>query len=82
VSLPREEIIRMAREAEAVPIRGEPKQLAIVGILMIERFANAAYAAGAAAEREKCAEVCDGWSHADGDLCAAAIRARGNGGEK
>jgi hypothetical protein len=31
----------------------------------------------AAAEREACAKVCDGWTHADGDRCAAAIRARG-----
>lgn len=30
------------------------------------------------AEREACAKVCDGWLHADGDHCAAAIRARGN----
>jgi hypothetical protein len=30
-----------------------------------------------AAEREACAKVCDGWTHADGDICAAAIRARG-----
>lgn len=28
-------------------------------------------------EREECAKVCDGWLHADGDQCAAAIRARG-----
>ena len=59
MSLSREEIIRMARDAGAMPIKGEPKQLAIVTNLMIERFANAAYAAGAAAEREACAKVCD-----------------------
>ena len=29
------------------------------------------------AEREACAKLCDGWTHADGDQCAAAIRARG-----
>jgi len=29
------------------------------------------------AEREACAKLCDGWTHADGDRCAAAIRARG-----
>jgi hypothetical protein len=29
------------------------------------------------AEREACAKLCDGWTHADGDSCAAAIRARG-----
>ncbi len=27
-------------------------------------------------EREACAKLCDGWTHADGDRCAAAIRAR------
>jgi len=25
-------------------------------------------------ERERCAKVCDGWLHADGDCCAAEIR--------
>jgi hypothetical protein len=30
------------------------------------------------AEREACAKLCDGWTHADGDRCAAAIRARGS----
>ena len=28
-------------------------------------------------EREACAKVCEGWTHADGDKCAEAIRARG-----
>jgi hypothetical protein len=28
----------------------------------------------AAHERERCAKECDGWFHADGDSCAAAIR--------
>lgn len=37
---------------------------------------TAAVAAAVAAEREACAKVCDGWTHADGDDCAAAIRAR------
>ena len=27
--------------------------------------------------REDCAKVLDGWTHADGDRCAEAIRARG-----
>jgi hypothetical protein len=30
----------------------------------------------AEAEREACAKLCDGWAHADGDQCAAAIRIR------
>lgn len=39
-----------------------------------------AYVAGAAAEREACAKVCDAWSKRPDDVggyCAAAIRARG-----
>ena len=28
-------------------------------------------------EREACAQVCENWSHANGDDCAEAIRARG-----
>ena len=39
----------------------------------LERFA----ALVAAAEREACATVCDGWMHANGNDCAEAIRARG-----
>jgi hypothetical protein len=39
----------------------------------LERFA----ALVAAAEREACAKACDGWMHANGNDCAAAIRARG-----
>ena len=86
MSLSREEIIRMAREAG-------PPEWEIVGLQKeIQRIANAAYAAGAAAEREQCAMVCD----AEGDEwasdeqihdknyahhCSNAIRAR-SGGEK
>jgi hypothetical protein len=40
------------------------------------RYRYAEYVA--AAEREACAKLCDGWTHADGDRCAAAIRARGS----
>jgi hypothetical protein len=29
------------------------------------------------AEREACAKLCDGWTGADGDRCAEAIRSRG-----
>ena len=36
-----------------------------------------AYKTGVEAEREACAKLCDGWTHANGDDCAAAIRARG-----
>ena len=75
----REDIIRMAREAGCLgPGQGgdpnglwEPHGEENVTELMF-RFA----AIVAAAEREACAKVCDGWLHADGDQCAAAIRAR------
>jgi hypothetical protein len=39
----------------------------------LESFA----AAIATAEREACAKLCDGWTSADGDRCAEAIRVRG-----
>lgn len=89
MSLSREEIIRMAREAGL--IRAEDSYLTDG----MERFANAAYAAGAAAEREACEvavskvkmpyEKCASSAHAaDCTIVEAirAIRARGNGGGK
>ena len=46
----------------------------------IERFFHAAYAAGAAAEREACASICDRFQARNAGMqpaeCAAAIRAR------
>lgn len=66
----REDIIRMAREAGFVDA-SFCKWSAYSDDL--ERFAKLV----ATAEREECAKVCDGWLHADGDTCAAAIRARG-----
>ena len=62
-----DDIIRMAREAG---FREYLIQDSLSG--EIERFA----ALVANHEREACAKVCDGWTHADGDICAAAIRAR------
>ena len=47
----REDIIRIARDAGAIPIHERPKELAVVGNENIERFFQAAYDAGAAAER-------------------------------
>lgn len=84
MSLSREEIIRMARACGALELHSS--EYAITGDSAIERFANAAYAAGAAAEREVCAKVCDRFQARGVGMqpaeCAAAIRARGNGGEK
>ena len=75
-----DDIIRMAREAwrlEFIPESDTPK---------LERFFQAAYAAGAAAEREACAKVCEALrpfgpelalQKATAEDCATAIRARG-----
>jgi len=83
------DIIKLAREAGAVHIHERPKELALVGNEAIERFFQAAYAAGAAAEREACAKVCDGKVEAEyatgkvdhnemawAQSCAIDIRAR------
>ena len=85
-----EDIIRMAREAgmeqdgnNFFSPMGEEMD---VHISDLERFFHAAYAAGAAAEREACARVCDSHALAEGvpgaptwsEACAAAIRARNN----
>lgn len=85
MSLFREEIISMAREAGFLINGIESTQF----LSRIEYLANAAYEAGAAAEREACAQVCDAASgHVTGNLlragaiwCAVNIRAR-NGGDK
>ena len=64
----REEIIRMAREAGVGPVYGYES---------IQRFFQAAYNAGAADEREACAQV--GMLKAvNGIEVSAAIRARGS----
>lgn len=88
MSLSREEIRKIAHDAglSITTAYGEHRAL--------ERFYNAAYAAGAAAEREACAEVCEelvvhepkqehplfiAGQHRAKRNCADAIRARGNG---
>ena len=82
----KEDIIKMAREAGAIPIHKDYSQKALVGNENIERFA----ALVAAAEREACAKVCDDifrhwiqtdpdekFATPDADDCARAIRERG-----
>ena len=71
----REDIIRMAREAQAA----YPKERGAfsLSLAQLERFA----ALVAAAEREACAKVCENIDEpldasAVGTACAAAIRAR------
>lgn len=73
----REEVIRMAREADEGHAGMECEQFGggIVSVSTLERFA----ALVAAAEREECAK--EGWLAARFDCedrVAAAIRARGN----
>ena len=98
-----DEIIKMAREAGfqtgcLYPQngKGEPTQLVYAlgtnCMVEVEKLVLAAYAAGAAAEREACAKVCDTYTawglewqkdsnhmaaEAATNECAAAIRARG-----
>ena len=78
----RDDIIRMAREAEFIALLSDEAVDGLGGVWAdseiditdnLSRFA----ALVAAAEREACAKVCDGWMHANGNDCAAAIRARG-----
>jgi hypothetical protein len=63
----KEDIIKLAREA-GLAYGSDDKPLGSV-----TRFS----ALVAEYEREACAKVCDGWTNADGDRCAEAIRARG-----
>ena len=71
----REDIIRMAREAG-----GSSGGIWGFTVIELERFFNLAYEAGAAAEREACAQVSEDWDSdmADPRDIAAAIQARGN----
>jgi hypothetical protein len=69
----RDDIIRMAREANGYISELPNGDAWLFDDAALERFA----ALVAAAEREACAKVCDGWMHANGNDCAAAIRARG-----
>ena len=55
-----------------VVITASNTQVWIVTEEQLEKFAELV----TAAEREACAKLCDGWTHADGDRCAEAIRAR------
>ena len=79
----REDIIRMAREAalgSALAHHEGELRVWIEGADWhdeLARFAALAAEWGAKQEREACAKVCDGWTHADGDACAEAIRAKG-----
>ena len=84
----REDVIRMAREAGIGwdLIDQDEGQIWYISAESLERFAQAAYAAGAAAEREACAKVCEEeicgccWdkdAQAAAEHLAVTIRARG-----
>jgi hypothetical protein len=78
----RKDIIRMAREAGWKDL--PTVRLAFAGFYL-ERFFNAAYEAGAAAEREACAKMADHEADGEDPNCcvpvarriSTAIRARG-----
>jgi len=66
----REDIIRMAREA--IEHLSDAENVRLQGIVLL------ALDAGAAAEREACAKLCEEEGLLWGQRYAAAIRARGN----
>jgi hypothetical protein len=68
----RDDIIRMAREAEGIQFNYRPSE---EFVCFAERFA----ALVASAEREACAKVCDDWPNGRDDVYSIgeAIRARG-----
>jgi len=76
----REELILMVQEAVVEFPNANPFDFRLIKIETIERFA----ALVAAAEREACAKICDGYTQYGDPItnwsidCAAAIRARGN----
>ena len=72
----REEIVRMAREAGLEKYHLPDATIEYEFDRCLERFFNAAYAAGAAAEREACAKVCENTPGIHAWNCAIAIRAR------
>jgi hypothetical protein len=83
----KDDIIRMAREALLPSCHlTHPKALERFAALVVAAERDRRWTQShwteyelsiVAAEREACAQVCDGWTNADGDRCAAAIRARG-----
>jgi hypothetical protein len=72
-----EDIIRMAREAGCHEA-SHPMNPWSVPQETLERFFRLAYEAGASAEREACADICDQHASIEGiaQRCAAEIRAR------
>ena len=67
------EVLDMARQVGAIPIHKKPKDVALVGIEIIEAFAKLV----AAKEREACAKVVEEELWFTRFVVAKAIRARG-----
>jgi hypothetical protein len=68
----RDDIIRMAREA-GLHIATDHDWMPIIALAYAQKFAELV----AAAEREACAALCDGWPDYNVQGLAEAIRARG-----
>jgi hypothetical protein len=84
----KDEILKMAKQAGAIPIHKKPKDVALVGMENINAFVKLVAAQAAAKEREACANTCEKWNtrFTEGQQavfsqvaqdCANAIRARG-----
>ena len=71
-----EQVLAWAREAGYTKVDPTRDPMSI-----LERFAALAYAAGAAAMKERAAKVCDGWGEAVGVHLPATIRALGENDE-
>jgi len=71
----KEDIIRMARET-GLHLATDVNWMPIIGFEYAEKLVAIAYAAGAAAEREACAKICDSFAD-DPVYCGELIRARG-----
>ena len=68
-----DEVLAWAREAGYTKVDPTKNPIEI-----LERFAALAYAAGAAAMKERAAKVCDEWGEAVGVHLSATIRALGD----
>jgi hypothetical protein len=83
MKLSREDVIRMAAEVASISetdLFG--KANFVFSDNAVQRFAQLAHEAGAKAEREECAKLCEdiiAWNMDDpGETAAAAIRSRGD----
>jgi hypothetical protein len=76
----KDDVIRMAKEAGLLRVGDGWTEPHRCGATEVSKFAALAFAAGAEHEREECAKVCElirPTAYSESDLCAEAIRARG-----